>query len=410
MQRVFKKSVVLTSILLAGSYTSNVMAADTCFDQNTQCAPQLGWYLGGEFGQSVSDFDGERFMSLADSAGLQISSFAFDDADTSYGLLFGYQFSEHFALEGGYRDLGDYTSTFTGRTTDTQQFLDDASAQVPESGDGLSLGLVASLPFDIMKISAKVGLWDWDNDVDSTPFSSVVSDSGTDLYYGAEVSYQVTEKMQAYISAVRYEFNRDKSDNVTLGLRYFFDTAAPAKSAAAPARATPKPEPVPAKVAEQIAPADSDGDGVTDNRDKCPATPRGHVVDSDGCTVYEAVQYQHQLTVYYANNSDVITSDYYARIQELVDFARDNSIRYLQIVGHTSAPGTDEYNMDLSKRRAESLKKILIERHGFTASQIETVGKGETELAVQGNTESAHSKNRRIVVNLSATGKNPKMR
>ena len=408
MQRVFKKSLVLTGLLLAGLNSANALAADTCFEQSTQCAPQLGWYVGGEFGQSVSDFDKERFINLADDANLQISSFSFDDSDLSYGLLVGYQFSEHFALEGGYRDLGDYTSTFTGRTTDTQQFLQDAQAQVPESGDGITLGLVASIPFDIMKISAKVGMWNWDNDVNSTPFSSVLSDSGTDMYYGAEVSYQVTEKMQAYISAVRYEFDRDKSDNVTLGLRYFFETEA-SKPKPTPVRPVPKAEPVPQKVAD-MGPGDSDADGVTDDMDKCPATPRGHVVDSDGCTVYEAVQYQHQLTIYYANDSDVITSDYYSRIQELVDFARDNDIRYLQIVGHTSAPGTDDYNMGLSKRRAESLKKILIERHGFSASQIETVGKGETELAVQGNTESAHSQNRRIVVNLSATGKNPKMK
>lgn len=408
MQRVFKKSLVLTGLLLAGLNSANALAADTCFEQSTQCAPQLGWYVGGEFGQSVSNFDRDSFLSLADEANLQISSFSFDDSDTSYGLLIGYQFSEHFALEGGYRDLGDYTSTFTGRTTDTQQFLQDAQAQVPESGDGITLGLVASIPFDIMKISAKVGMWNWDNDVNSTPFSSVLSDSGTDMYYGAEVSYQVTEKMQAYISAVRYEFDRDKSDNVTLGLRYFFETEA-SKPKPTPVRLAPKAAPVPQKVAD-MGPGDSDADGVTDDMDKCPTTPRGHMVDSDGCTVYEAVQYQHQLTVYYANNSDVITSDYYNRIQELVDFARDNDIRYLQIVGHASAPGTDDYNMGLSKRRAESLKKILIERHGFTASQIETVGKGETELAVQGNTESAHSQNRRIVVNLSATGKNPKMK
>lgn len=409
MQRLFKKSLVLTGILLSGAYATQASAAQTCFDEGVQCAPQLGWYVGGELGQSVSNFDNDRFSSLADQAGLQINSFGFDDRDTSFGALFGYQFSEQFALEGGYRDLGDYTSTFTGFTTNPAQFLQNASAQVPQSGDGVSLGIVLSMPFDTMKISGKVGLWDWDNDVDSSPFSGVVSDSGTDMYYGAEVSYQVTEKFQAYISAVRYEFDRDKSDNVTLGLRYFFDTQSAKKSAAPTPRPAPQPAPAPEKVAD-TGPMDADRDGVTDDKDKCPATPRGHVVDSKGCTVYEAVEYQHQLKIYYANNSDVITADYYSKIADLVEFARSNNIKYLQIVGHTSAPGTDDYNMQLSKRRAESLKKILIERHNFTANQIETVGKGETELAVQGTGEAVHSKNRRIVVNLSATGKNPKMK
>lgn len=409
MERIFKRSLVLTSLLSLGLFATQTNATESCFDESTQCSPQLGWYIGGEFGKSVSNFDNDRFLSSAEAAGLQINSFSFDDSDLSYGLHFGYQFNPNFALEGGYRDLGDYTSTFTGFTTDTDQFLQDATAQVPESGDGLSAGVVLSLPFDIMKLSAKVGFWSWDNDTDSTPFSSVVSDSGTDLYYGAEVSYQVTEKVQAYLSAVRYEFDRDKSDNVTLGLRYFFDTSAPRKASKPAARPTPKPAPAPVKMADS-GPVDSDRDGVYDDKDACPGTPRNHAVDSKGCTLYEAVDYQHQLTVYYANNSDVISSDYNRKIAELVEFARANNIKYLQIVGHTSAPGTDEYNMGLSKRRAESLKKILVDKYGFAASQIETIGKGETELAVQGNGESAHSKNRRIVVNLSATGKNPKMR
>ncbi|BDX07955.1 OmpA family protein [Planctobacterium marinum] len=409
MERLFKHSLVLTSLLSLGLYTTQTSAVESCFDTDTKCSPQLGWYIGGEFGKSVSDFDKERFLSTADDAGLQINSFSFDDSDLSHGLLFGYQVNPNFALEVGYRDLGDYTSTFTGFTTDTAEFLQDASAQVPESGEGLTAGIVLSLPFDIMKLSAKVGFWEWDNDIDSTPFSSVVSDSGTDMYYGAEVSYQVTEKMQAYLAAVRYEFDRDKSDNVTLGLRYFFDTSAPKKATKPALRPAPQPAPAPVKMADS-GPVDSDKDGVYDDKDACPGTPQSHAVDSKGCTLYEAVDYQHQLIVYYANNSDVITSDYNSKIKELVDFARDNGIKYLQIIGHTSAPGTDEYNMGLSKRRAESLKKILVDKYGFAANQIETVGKGETELAVQGNGESAHSKNRRIVVNLSATGKNPKMR
>lgn len=398
------------------------MAGATCFDQETACAHATGWYIGGELGTSETDFDNDRARSIASAAGLDITSVDVDDNDQSGGLIFGYQFNQFMAVEAGYRDLGEYSLSLMGNTTDPAMFNQIAGSIAPENGSGATLGVVLSYPLtELWKISGKVGIWDWENDNDSSAIGGTET-SGSDIYYGLETSYQVTERLQAYLAATRYEFDRDESDNLSLGLRYFFGgeskktskpKAAPGKAVQEQPKAPPAPkQPVTEKMPEaKSAPVkDSDGDGVYDDKDNCANTPALHAVDIKGCTVYEKVDYQHQLIIYYPNNSSVIDASYQVKIKELVDFAKDNQIKYMQVVGHTSAPGTTEYNQWLSEQRAESLQKVLMTDYGYTANQIETLGKGELNPAVSGDTESAYSKNRRIDVNLSATGRIPKKR
>jgi outer membrane protein OmpA-like peptidoglycan-associated protein len=51
------------------------------------------------------------------------------------------------------------------------------------------------------------------------------------------------------------------------------------------------------------------------------------------------------------------------------------------IAGHTDRKGTPDYNIDLSLRRAEAVKRILVSVHGIDADTITTVGFGFEQLA-----------------------------
>jgi len=72
------------------------------------------------------------------------------------------------------------------------------------------------------------------------------------------------------------------------------------------------------------------------------------------------------------------------------------------VEGHTDAQGSDEYNYQLSVRRAESVKQHLVARHGIPAVRLNAVGNGETDLLDQADPESAA--NRRVVFSSFATG------
>ncbi|MBS7807643.1 OmpA family protein [Variovorax sp. PCZ-1] len=77
------------------------------------------------------------------------------------------------------------------------------------------------------------------------------------------------------------------------------------------------------------------------------------------------------------------------RAKELVQ------LRFL-IEGHTDATGSLQYNMQLSSRRAESVKRYLMARHGLPSRRLLTAGKGPTDLHEPDQPES--SANRRVVL------------
>jgi outer membrane protein OmpA-like peptidoglycan-associated protein len=67
-----------------------------------------------------------------------------------------------------------------------------------------------------------------------------------------------------------------------------------------------------------------------------------------------------------------------------------------QIIGHTDARGTDEYNLDLSRRRAEAVRARLIEHHGVDAAKLKAEGRGKRELKDPSRPE--HEVNRRVQI------------
>jgi outer membrane protein OmpA-like peptidoglycan-associated protein len=77
------------------------------------------------------------------------------------------------------------------------------------------------------------------------------------------------------------------------------------------------------------------------------------------------------------------------------------------IAGHTDAKGGDEYNQSLSEKRADAIKRYLVEKQGIAAANLVTVGYGETQLKNKNNPLAPE--NRRVqVVNMvkSAEAKN----
>ena len=77
-----------------------------------------------------------------------------------------------------------------------------------------------------------------------------------------------------------------------------------------------------------------------------------------------------------------------------------NKIDTFLVVGHTDTKGTKEYNLELSLKRAEAVKKILI-RLGISSEKIMILGEGERKLLVQTKDETKHPANRRAEISPS---------
>ena len=85
----------------------------------------------------------------------------------------------------------------------------------------------------------------------------------------------------------------------------------------------------------------------------------------------------------------------YATIERLATVLKEDQARKVLIEGHTDSVGTDEYNQSLSERRAASVQAALFER-GVEASQISTVGKGETTPVASNDDAAGRQQNRRV--------------
>ena len=87
---------------------------------------------------------------------------------------------------------------------------------------------------------------------------------------------------------------------------------------------------------------------------------------------------------------------------EMADAMLDSKFdqdRFL-LVGHTDTRGTDEYNFDLSFKRAKTLRDYLVERFGFHESRIQVEGRGEQEPLSKGDSPSDHARNRRVEIQI----------
>lgn len=107
------------------------------------------------------------------------------------------------------------------------------------------------------------------------------------------------------------------------------------------------------------------------------------------------------LEIQFDYNSAEISKTSMASVQALGKALSDPALKgsTFVVAGHTDATGGEEYNQGLSERRADTIKKYLMQNYGLNGNDLVTVGYGETKLKDAANGTGAI--NRRVqVVNM----------
>lgn len=140
--------------------------------------------------------------------------------------------------------------------------------------------------------------------------------------------------------------------------------------------------------------SDADGDGVDDSRDRCPDTPRGLRVDANGCVIVN--QSIELRGVTFELNQARLTPNAQTVLTEVARaFTGQPSLR-VEIAGHTDSSGSASYNMNLSQRRADSVRTYLLS-HGASEAQLSARGYGESQLLISPEkSEDDRERNRRV--------------
>jgi len=146
---------------------------------------------------------------------------------------------------------------------------------------------------------------------------------------------------------------------------------------------------------------DSDHDGIPDSRDACPKEPGEPNPDPtrNGCPKFirlEGSTVRVLQQVHFQTGSATILPDSFPMLGEIVQLLQANpSIKKMMIEGHTDSRGGADFNLDLSKRRAQSVRSWLVD-HGIAPNRLESEGYGLTRPIDTNDTGEGRAANRRV--------------
>lgn len=104
-----------------------------------------------------------------------------------------------------------------------------------------------------------------------------------------------------------------------------------------------------------------------------------------------------ELEVLFDNDKAIIKPEHYNEVKEVADFMTKYSNTTTVIEGHTDSNGSDSYNQQLSQRRADAVKDMLINQFGIDANRVTAVGYGEAQPRASNATAEGRQQNRRVI-------------
>ena len=338
-------------------------------------AADAGWYLGGNIGQARATIDETRIRSALLGAGFTTTSFAKDEREFGYKFFGGYQFNQYFALEGGNFSLGEFN--FTAQTAPPGSLSGDFKFK------GVNIDAVGILPLtENFSVFGRAGANRGEAKTSYRSTGTVTApanrtERNTNPKFGMGLQYDFTESFGMRAEAERYRIddavgNDGDLDLFSVGMVYRFVS----RKAAPVYTYTPPPA---AKAPPPV------------TREVVMPPPVRVVVP-----VAKTVQYCSILDIQFEINNDEIQREEKERLAVVGTFLKKYPNTTAVIEGHTDDVGTDEENISLSQRRAESVVSYLVNTFQIAPSRLQAVGYGESRPLADNSTQEGQRANRRI--------------
>ena len=346
MKKILLTSIFCSSIIFA--------ASDSSKTYDYEITP----FVSGILTDSKVNLDDDSYINGGISIGKNFTDFFIDQAEIAYMR----------SASVAYKNSSD-----TGNTNINRIFLN--AVKKYELTDRLSAyGL------------AGIGYQDVTQELDKLKDSPIFN-------YGIGLRYDIPYYGIAIKGDIRHLIATKENQNdvmYTLGLgmplgKTYKDDEIVAKVPKIEEPKVQKEEPV----KDVIIDKDDDKDGVKNNLDKCPNTSFGIKVNKDGCV--ETLN----LNINFNNNSTEINSTYKNELLKFANIMKKNKNMTALIEAHTDSKGSDEYNLNLSNRRAVSVVNEL-KSFGIEYTRLKAIGYGETQPIATNDTEEGKAKNRRV--------------
>lgn len=100
-------------------------------------------------------------------------------------------------------------------------------------------------------------------------------------------------------------------------------------------------------------------------------------------------------SITFATNSADLNAQFYNALDGVAMVLKEYNKTVIEVAGHTDSTGSDQYNQQLSQRRASSVANYLAS-HGVVNQRLMTVGAGETHPVASNDSEAGRAQNRRV--------------
>jgi OOP family OmpA-OmpF porin len=138
---------------------------------------------------------------------------------------------------------------------------------------------------------------------------------------------------------------------------------------------------------------DDDEDGILNSIDQCPNSPKGQRVNNVGCPIDQALLL---MGVKFETNSATLLPESIPVLDGAIAALKRYPHVNIEVEGHTDSRGADAYNLQLSARRAETVLKYL--QDGGVTNAMTARGYGETQPMASNDTDEGRQQNRRVVL------------
>jgi outer membrane protein OmpA-like peptidoglycan-associated protein len=144
--------------------------------------------------------------------------------------------------------------------------------------------------------------------------------------------------------------------------------------------------------------------GLSGTKEVCPKKTMQYTVTAANAggpakaVVEVPVYHRTTLHINFDTNKAEIRKADLPELQKAIDFVKRWPDTKVSVVGFTDSTGTDAYNQKLSERRAQAVKKYLVDSGYVKADMITAEGRGETEPIADNKTKEGRFKNRRVEI------------
>ncbi|MEH6784374.1 MAG: OmpA family protein [Alcanivorax jadensis] len=294
-----------------------------------------------------------------------------------YGGQLGWRFHPNWSVQGWYDEVeGDAESKYdSGRRVDMTNYFVSGRYHFNDTG--------------ILGFEPYAGINVGEQYIES--LNNTNSDKNDELMTGVELGVQRAFFKHVILDlGTRQAYSTDREyweGQVYAGINLAFGISNDSDDSAE--------EEVVASAPAEVVTGDSDGDGVNDDRDRCPNTASGAVVDADGCQVYESLEQRETSVIYFGFDRDSIQGQFSDEIRGVAERLNGGEQGHIRVEGHADSTGPADYNQGLSERRAQSVKERLMKDYKVSGDRISTEGFGENKPVADNSTREGRAKNRR---------------